>query len=296
MKKKLGQYALATGAGAVRRLQVLHDVYSTVGRRVLLQAGFARGTKVADFGCGVGVVTRMLAEMVGPSGRVTGIDVNEAQLEQASALCGKDNLTNVSFLAASACDTGLPRDSFDLVYCRFLLLHLPDPVACLREMRRVLKPGGIVVIEDGDLNSAGSIPPTANDAFADLFGRLAPIRGVDYSLANNLYHLVKAVGFSDTNLEIHQPALVRGENRYLLKWSVEEAGPAFVDAGLVTADQLEEIVSAMQDAIEDPNVLILAPRMSLVWGRKAAEAAESQVHRMTMNRSRFREPVLISVS
>jgi 2-polyprenyl-3-methyl-5-hydroxy-6-metoxy-1,4-benzoquinol methylase len=75
-----GEYALATGAAAVRRLHILHNVYSPVGRRVLLQAGLAAGMKVADFGCGVGVVSRMLAEMTGPSGSVTGVDINGAQL------------------------------------------------------------------------------------------------------------------------------------------------------------------------------------------------------------------------
>jgi SAM-dependent methyltransferase len=85
----------------------------------------------------------------------------------------------------------LPRASFDLVYCRFLLRHLPDPMSCLREMWSVLKPDGIVVVEDGDLATATSIPPTALDAFADLFCRLGPIRGVDYSLAQRLYHMVR---------------------------------------------------------------------------------------------------------
>ena len=113
--------------------------------------------KVADFGCGVGVVTRMLAQMVGPSGSVTGIDVNGDQLEEARDLCSVAGLSNTSFLEASACETGLPRESFDLVYCRFLLLHLPDPISCLIEMREVLKPGGILVVEDGDLATAGSI-------------------------------------------------------------------------------------------------------------------------------------------
>lgn len=263
-----GAYSLATGAAAVRRLHVLHRVYSPAGKRVLLQAGLKEGMRVADFGCGVGATTRMLAEMVGPSGSVTGIDVDKAQLEQAAAWCARGELTNVSFVHATAYTTGLPRDAFDLVYCRFLLLHLTDPLSCLLEMRDVLKPGGILFVEDGDLASAESVPPSSLEAFADLFSRLGPLRGVDYSLANHLYHFFKRVGFSDPKLEIHQPALLEGEDRYLLQWTVAEAGPAFVDAGLISSDQLEQTLSEMQDASEDRDLLILAPRMSLVWARK----------------------------
>lgn len=263
-----GEYVLATGSAAVRRLLILHDIYGPAGRRVLLQAGLTAGMRVADFGCGVGAVTRMLAGMVGPSGHVTGIDLHGPQLAQASKICGDAGLTNVSFTQADACRTGLPHEWFDLVYCRFLLLHLPDPRACLREMRSVLKPGGLLVVEDGDLNSATSTPPTALDAFADLFTRLGPIRGVNYSISNDLFHLVKAAGFSDPEIEIHQPAISRGQNKFLLKWSVEEAAPAFVDAGLITSDRLAETIRGMQTAIEDPDVLVLMPRMSLVWARK----------------------------
>ncbi len=261
-------YVLATGANAVRRLHVLHDIYAPAGRRILVQAGLAEGMRVADFGCGVGVVTRMLAEMVGPNGHVTGVDVNGAQLQQAEELCAKEGLTNTSFVEASACSTGLPRNFFDLVYCRFLLLHLPDPAACLREMRDVLRPGGILVVEDGDLATASSVPPSAMNAFSYLFGRLGPARGVDYSIANNLYHLVIGEGFSDVNLEIHQPVILRGKSRLFLKWSVEEAGPALVSEGIITPEDLTRTLAAMHDAAEDPNVLILAPRMSLVWARK----------------------------
>ena len=131
-----------------------------------------------------------------------------------------------------------------------------------------LRPGGILVVEDGDLASATSVPPTAIDAFAELFCRFGPTRGLDYSLANRLYHMVIGAGFSDVNVEIHQPAITRGANRSLLKWSVEEAGTTFVNAGIVTEEQLQQILAGMQDAIDDPGVLILAPRMSLVWGQK----------------------------
>jgi SAM-dependent methyltransferase len=210
----------------------------------------------------------MLAEMVGPAGRVLGIDANAAQLMQARDICRSSGCANVSFLKADACASGLPRESFDLVYCRFLLLHLPDPAACLREMRALLKPGGMLVVEDGDLATAQSLPPTALNAFADLFSRLGPTRGLNYSLASDLYHLVKAVGFSDPAIEIHQPAMARGDNGILLKWSVEEAGPAFVAAGLITAEELIQILADMQTAADDDDVLVLAPRMSIVWARK----------------------------
>jgi SAM-dependent methyltransferase len=262
-------YVLATGAAAVRRLHVLHDVYAPAGKRVLLQAGLTQGMRVADFGCGVGVVTRMLAQMVGPSGSVTGIDVDEAQLKEAAALCDREGLQNTCFVKASAYSTGLPRNSFDLVYCRFLLLHLTDPAACLHEMRALLRPGGMLVVEDGDLASATSVPRSAMDAFAELFGQLGPTRGVNYSLAKDLYHTVVAAGFRGVNLEIHQPAIIHGENRYFLKWSVEEAGPALVEAGILTERTLARRLAQMQSAVDNPNVVILAPRMSCVWGRKA---------------------------
>src|SRR5262249_4605113 len=98
-------------------------------------------------------------------------DASGAQLASACGrLNGRD--ANVRFLEASATATGLPRGLFDLVYCRFLLIHLPEPERALVEMRALLKPGGTLVCEDGDLTSAGSEPPSALDAFADLWGRL----------------------------------------------------------------------------------------------------------------------------
>jgi SAM-dependent methyltransferase len=226
--------------------------------------------RVADFGCGTGTMTRTLASMVGPTGGVAGVDMHADQLQQARQLCHREGLTNTFFLEADACKTRLPRNIFDLVYCRFLLLHLPDPVACLNEMRDVLKPGGILVAEDGDLASAASVPPSALDAFADLFSRLGPVRGVDYSLENRLCRLVARAGFTQMGVRVHQPAERAGASGVLLKWSVEEAGNAFVDAGLVTPDRLKQTVSDMERAAADPEILALAPRMSIVWGRKSS--------------------------
>jgi SAM-dependent methyltransferase len=269
-KPSLGEYSLATGEAAANRLHSLHRVYSPAGRRVLLRAGLQPGMRVADLGCGVGATTRMIAEMVGPSGHVTGLDMSAAQLEQARDLCKASGLNNADFVEASAIDTGPPRASFDIIYCRFLLLHLVDPPACLREMFALLKPGGTVVIEDGDLTTAHSIPASSLNSFADLFGRLGPTRGLNYAMANNLFHLVSAAGFPEPDIEIHQPAVARGEDRFLLKWSVDEASEAYIGAGLVRREEMQAIRDAMDRDSRNLDLLVLMPKMFLVWAKKPA--------------------------
>jgi SAM-dependent methyltransferase len=262
-------YVLATGEAATHRLRILHGLYGPGSRRVLLEAGLGRGMCVADFGCGVGLVTALLAELVGPEGHVVGLDSSAAQLAQARERMPTSS-TNIRFVEASATDSDLPRASFDLVYCRFLLLHLPEPERALREMGALLKPNGILVCEDGDLTSAGSEPPSALGAFADLWGRLGPARGVDYTLSRRLFQMVQAASFPAPEITFNQPVLARGENKRFLELSVAEAGPAFVDAGLITAEQLERTVAEMWRLNADETVLAVMPRMAQVWARKPA--------------------------
>jgi predicted methyltransferase len=64
-----GDYVLATGNAAANRLRILHDVYGPGARQLLLRAGLRRGMSVVDLGCGVGMTTQLLAEIVGPTGQ-----------------------------------------------------------------------------------------------------------------------------------------------------------------------------------------------------------------------------------
>jgi SAM-dependent methyltransferase len=262
-----GQYVLATGAAADYRLKLLHGLYGPGTRRVLLEAGLKPGMRVADLGCGVGMVTALLAELVGPLGHVTGIDFSGAQLAQARERL-RGSGAPIRLVEASATDTRLPQGSFDLVYCRFLLIHLAEPERALREMYALLRPNGILVCEDGDLTTAGSEPPSALGAFADLWGRLGPLRGVDYTLGRRLFHMVRDAGFPAPEITFNQPVLARGEQKRLLELSVAEAGPGFIAAGLITAEELERTLAEMRRLSADETVLAVMPRMSQVWARK----------------------------
>jgi SAM-dependent methyltransferase len=262
-----GEYVLAIGDAAANRLRILHSIYGPGARRLLKRAGIRPGMRVVDLGAGVGMVTQLLAELVGPSGEVVGVDVSAAQLAQARTLLPV-HLTNVRFVEASAIATGLPRESFDLVYCRFLLIHLTQPELALREMYELLKPGGLLVVEDGDLTSAGSEPLSKLQAFSKLFGGLGPKWGVDYTLGRRLFQMVLDANFSDADIAFNQPVFAKGEQKRLLELSVAEAGPAFVAAGLITKEELEQTLIEMRRLAADETVLALMPRMSQVWARK----------------------------
>jgi len=268
-----GDYVLATGNAAANRLRILHNVYGPGARELLLRAGIQRGMSVVDLGCGVGMTTQLLAELVGPTGEVIGVDYSPAQVEQARAQLPSE-LSNVRFVEASALDTGLRREAFDLVYCRFLLIHLQDPESALREMHGLLKPEGIMAIEDGDLTSASSEPRSKLEEFSNLFGALGPKWGVDYTLGRRLFHLVLNAKFSQVEVTFNQPVFSRGENKRLLELSVAEAGPSFVSAGLVSHEQLGETVAEMRRLADDETVLAILPRMSQVWARKPKHWSE----------------------
>jgi SAM-dependent methyltransferase len=224
--------------------------------------------RVADLGCGVGLVTRLIADLVGSQGSVVGVDVSEEQLAQARQRLEAEGVANTTFIRADATNSGLPRGGFDLVFCRFLLMHLTQPAAALREMRELLRPGGTLVCEDADLTATESIPPSAIDALAELFGRLGPIRGVDYALGRRLYHLVLEAGFPDPNIYIYRRAFANGEAKLLPELSVREATSAFIDAGIVSPAELQSTLAKMHQAAEHPYVLAVLAPVTQVWGKK----------------------------
>jgi ubiquinone/menaquinone biosynthesis C-methylase UbiE len=266
--EEIARYTLATGAAAAIRLEVLHEIWGSGTRETSIRAGLSKGMKVADFGCGVGTVSCMFAEIVGPEGRVTAIDLSAAQLDQARTRAAGSGHANIEFLEADATATGIPDASLDFVFCRFLLLHLPKPMAGLAEMKRVLRPGGILFVEDGDLTSGYTVPPSAIDRFGDLYPRLGTSRGLDYTLGRRVHNLVQDTGFNELSVRMNQPAYLSGREKRALEWSLEEAADALVDAGLCSRAELVSTLAEMRSAAEDSNLLFVAPRMTLVTARK----------------------------
>lgn len=110
---------------------------------IVAASGLSRRARVLDVGCGTGLLTPHLVDAVGETGVVIGIDFAEEMIRLAAA---KEFGPNVRFQTADAAELPFPEADFDAVFCNNCFPHFPDKPGVLRELRRVLKTGGILVI------------------------------------------------------------------------------------------------------------------------------------------------------
>lgn len=111
----------------------------------LLQAALAPGERVLDVACGTGLVARAAAGLVGPHGEVMGIDLSGRMVDAANRQARRLRVGNTSFARMDAEALALPPATFDVVLCALGLMYVPSPEQALREMLRVLRPGGRMV-------------------------------------------------------------------------------------------------------------------------------------------------------
>ena len=104
----------------------------------------AAGERVLDIACGTGLVSFAAARAVGPQGDVHGTDLSQRMIDAAERRAKDLGLSNCSFLRMDAESLSLPDARFDVALCGLGLMYVPDPEQALREMRRVLRPGGRV--------------------------------------------------------------------------------------------------------------------------------------------------------
>ncbi len=162
---------------------------------LLQRFGLARGMNVLDVGCGAGSVTLEIAKFVFP-GQVLGIDRDETLIEQAKKNTAFSNI-NVRFVVDDILTTKLPENSFDFVYCRFVLWAIAERVTALRNMIRLAKPKGIICAQEPDASGAIYWPEIpAHQAYWN--GRIKYHQdrqdGIDPNLGRKLFLLFNQAG------------------------------------------------------------------------------------------------------
>lgn len=191
------------------------------------------GVAVLDLGCAAGTISRMMAEIVGPGGRVYGVDASLSRLEEGAAHA--NHRPWIEYRQGDAARLPLDDGTVDVAWSRFVFEYLPDPWAALAEMVRVTRPGGTVIVGDLDGNCVWHHPEdpalaaeiaavlqTLGQGFRPFVGRTLFTAFKDAGLADvavdvRAYHLI--AGAIDAEQESHWRMKIRGVGQ-----AVERAG------------------------------------------------------------------------
>ena len=236
-------YALANQPSELERLQLQSVVWEPAGRQLLSKLGDGSGRHVLDVGCGVLGWLRILGEWVGPSGEVVGTDVDETLLGAARSFVESEGISNVALVVDDLFDSGLEAESFDLVHARFVIAPLGRGRDQVDGFRRLVRPGGSLVLEEWDVGSWHFNPPAPAaqrliELITEVFASLGGEAG------RELPELLRSIGIAEPELDAHLVALEPGHPylRLPLQFSVA------LEARLLERSSEDELASLRREA------------------------------------------------
>lgn len=197
MSEHPGSYLLAGQPTELERLQLQSRVWEPAGRALLANLSVGASPRALDVGCGVMGWLRVLSEWAGPGGTVVGADVDDKMLAGARHFLESEGLRNVTLVNDDLFASRLPPRSFDLVHARFQIAPLGRAAEQLAGYMRLVRPGGLLVLEDPDLASWRVNPDApAVQALIALIERGFQAAGGNFNAGRELPSLMRGVGLA----------------------------------------------------------------------------------------------------
>jgi ubiquinone/menaquinone biosynthesis C-methylase UbiE len=217
MALQQADYVLGHTSVEQQRLIRQARVLAPLTERFLRDAGISSGMRVLDIGCGMGDVTMIAAQLVGPAGHLTSIDLDQASIETAQRRAAAFGFENTSFNRADIA-AYVPPNPFDAIVGRLVLQFVADPIAIIKRLYGMLRPGGILALQEptwklwltytAHLPLRLSVTKVARDAFQ--------AGGACTEMEQQLYQGFIAAGLHAPQLRVELPVGNNPEFRNLL--------------------------------------------------------------------------------
>ena len=215
-----------------------------------LLAHLRPASRILDIGCGPGTISIDLARHV-PRGTVLGLDREEAVVATALAAAVESGVPNVDFAVGDIYGLDAGDGSFDVVHAHQVLQHLSDPVAALREMRRVCCPGGVVAARDSDYEAFTWFPANPGlDRWLELYRTVARGNDAEPDAGRRLRSWALEAGFSDISCTVSAWCFADAPDREWWggMWADRVVQSAFaeqaVERELATIEELDVLAAA----------------------------------------------------
>ena len=242
-------------------------------RHLLTEAGLTAGMRVLDLGSGAGDVALLAAELVGPTGWVTGVDRNAEVLAVARARAAAAGLTAVSFVADDL-RAFEPDEPVDAIVGRLVLMYLPEPAAVLRRLAGWLRPGGVVAIQEYNFSAASlqwyPAMPTWQ-RFWDWMQTTAAQTGMELLMGYRLAAAFQAAGLPTPQLRLESP-MIAGDDPAGYAWAADSLRsmlPLTLRFGIATAEEvdIETLAERLRAETVAHGGVVKTPDLVGAWAR-----------------------------
>jgi SAM-dependent methyltransferase len=248
------------------RLALLTQVADPITTRRLSSLGVGPGWRCLEVGAGDGSVARWLAGRVGPTGRVVATDLDPRFL-------GGHGLPNLEVRRHNLLEDELEAAHYDLVHCRCVLQHLPDPLRGLRRLLDAVRPGGWLFVEEADACSYGAADPghpraAGFDRRTRALWTALQARGpIDLGFGRRVPALVEGLGVRDLGLDgVTLTGRGRGPAARFGQMTDALLRGRLVAGGVLTEEDFDELYRAY----DDPSFWFLGLTVFGAWGRRPA--------------------------
>jgi SAM-dependent methyltransferase len=267
---ELDSYLLGRSLREEERLHKQVQELAGEARWLLDQLEIRPGARAIELGCGPRGVLELLSERVGPTGTVIGLDRNEGLVASAREHVVEHQLINVEVVQGDARATHLLKGSFDVVFCRLLLVNVPQPEQVVDEMVSLLRPGGVLASHEADYLSHGCDPPSpAWDRLFEIFQAYSRAKGVDLSVGRRTHRLLRDAGIVELRVNPVIHVYPPGHNRRSIFLDfVENIRDELVREGFARSEELNELTQDLKRHLDDPATLVVSHLFFQVWGRK----------------------------
>jgi SAM-dependent methyltransferase len=265
-------YVHARDVAEYRRLRDQALMWQSATEAVLDRVGLKSGMSCLDVGSGPGAVMRLMADRVGPTGRVTGIEIDGALGAQALADLRAKGGAAFEVIEADALKLDqVPGAPFDLTYCRLFLMHMQEPVAALERMLFWTKPGGTVVAQEFDFGAIAVEPLCpAMAEFNRLFEGVFRGHGRNLRAGRQLPAQFEAAGLGLPDGTLAEAKFLPLKDMAQMLIGVYQGlFDAATGLGIADATKAEQFKTDMEEAGSDGRYYCLTPILIGAWKRVA---------------------------